>query len=136
MLTELIADAQATASAAPAVVDAAAAVTADLAQPSAVDLAKLSTDSATLSAAATTLATSATALAADLALLPQAKLGNKSQAVDLCDAFEQQIDAAGVHPLLQALLCMSLPFVNAELASYGFPPIPTPAFCTAREGRA
>jgi hypothetical protein len=44
--------------------------------------------------------------------------------------WETQINAATGHPILEALVCEALPFVNAWLLSKGFPEIPTPAFCT------
>lgn len=52
------------------------------------------------------------------------------EAAYLAARFRNQIEEATSHPILQELLCLSLPFVNAELESFGLPAIPPPAFCS------
>ena len=129
MLTQLLTDAQALAAALPPMQTAIAAVQADIAEPDDVDVEKLEADAATLSTSVAAVETSITAVQADLASLPQAKDPKALQGA--AAIMVENIRKASTHPILQELVCLSLPFLNAELESYGLPVIPLPAFCAA-----
>jgi hypothetical protein len=77
--------------------------------------------------AANALQTALTALQTDINTLPAACC----DAAKLSASVEAQIAQAATHPILQQLVCLSLPLVNAYLLSNGLPQIPTPSFCTA-----
>jgi len=130
MLAKLLQDCDTLTNSLPILQQLIDAVTADMANPAAIDVSKLASDASALTTAAAAVKDAISAVAADLDQLPQAKL-SQGNTQTLHDVIVETIASPGTvgNTRLQNLICLALPLYNMFAATNGWPTIPTPAFC-------